>query len=105
MPASPSSSETPSMRSGPRKSSSRASVVGYGDLATSLLFVFPLLLVYEAAVIFSPVANGVDFVSRNLFALVGRSKTNYLIVHLVLGVGFVALLAWLKKKRRFKARS
>jgi hypothetical protein len=84
------------------KSPELSAVLGHGDLATSLLFIFPLLLIYEAAVIFSPVANGVDFVSRNLFALVGHSKANYLTVHLVLGVGFVGLLYWLKTKRRFR---
>jgi hypothetical protein len=69
---------------------------------TSLLFIFPLMLVYEVAVIFSPVSNGVDFVTRNVYALVGQSKTYYLLVHLILGVGFVAALLWMKKTRRFK---
>jgi len=89
----------PSARS---RSSSSGSVLGHGDLSSSLLFIFPLLLVYEAAVIFSPVSNGVDFVSRNLFVLVGDSKQNYLIVHLILAVVYVVYLLFRRRQGKLK---
>jgi hypothetical protein len=81
-----------------------SAVLGHGDLATSLLFVFPLFLVYEVSVLFAPAMNGVDFVSRNLFVALGRSKQNYLLFHVALAVIFAGLLVWKRRSRTFDAR-
>lgn len=78
-----------------------SAVFGRGDLGTSLLFVFPLFLIYGVGVLFAPNMNGVDFVSKNLYALVGYDRTNYLLVYGVLLVGFVALLLWERRRHGF----
>lgn len=96
-------------RTRPTRSSPRATrrgpplgaVLGHGDLGTSLLFVFPLFLAYEVGVLFAPAMNGVDFVSRNVFAAVGHSRRNYLLLHLGLAVVFAGMLVWLRKRKAF----
>jgi hypothetical protein len=75
-----------------------APMLGHGDLGTSLLFVFPLFLIYGIGVLFSPSMNGVDFVSRNLLAAVGHDRTTYLLVHVGLAVGFLVALIFLRSK-------
>lgn len=77
----------------------RPGPLGYGDLTTSLVFVFPLFLAYEVGVMFSSTLNGVDFVTRFVFAAVGYDRTRYLIVHLVLAAGFLGLLLFLRRRR------
>ncbi|MFH0900396.1 MAG: CPBP family intramembrane glutamic endopeptidase [Pseudomonadota bacterium] len=79
------------------------SVLGRGDLATSLLLIFPLFLAYEVGVMFAPAQNGVDFVTRNLFALLGGSRSRYLLAHAIMAVVFVLLLAWLKRKNKIES--
>ena len=79
-------------------------VFGHGDLGTSLLFVFPLFIIYGVGVMFAPAMNGVDFVSRNLFAAVGYDKTAYLLVHVGLLVGFIGLLVWMRRRKVFDGR-
>ncbi len=74
------------------RAASAGSVLGHGDLGFSLLAIFPLFLIYEIGVIFSPVMNGVDFVSYNLFELVGHSKRNYLLLHGGLAVVFLGVV-------------
>ncbi len=68
-----------------------AAVLGHGDIGASLLAIFPLFLAYGVGVVFSPVMNGVDFVSRNLFALVDYNKTSYLLVYGALALAFLAI--------------
>lgn len=77
------------------------SPLGRGDLATSLILIFPLFLAYQVGVVFSTSMNGVDFVTRNVYAAVGRDRQNYLIAHLVLGTGFVVYMLYLLRKRSF----
>jgi hypothetical protein len=79
-------------------------VLGRGDLLTSLLVIFPLFLIYEVGVAFTPAMNGVDFISRNLFALVGYSRRNYLLVHGALAIGFVILTLILRRRGERKAQ-
>lgn len=81
-----------------------SAVFGHGDLGTSLLFVFPLFIIYGVGVVFAPAMNGVDFVSRNLYAAVGYDKLHYLGVHGVLLVGFVALLVYMRRRKVFDGR-
>jgi hypothetical protein len=84
---------------GPRGEPRLAAVLGRGDLAASLIFVFPLFLVYEVGVAFSPVMNGADFVSRNLMALVGHDRVQYLAVHGALALAFLGVV-WAVRRRR-----
>jgi hypothetical protein len=91
---------TPRKRS-PHSGPPLSAVFGRGDLPTSLLLVFPLFLVYGVGVLFAPAMNGVDFVSKKLFALVGYDRTNYLLVYGVLLLGFVALLLWERRRHGF----
>jgi hypothetical protein len=74
-------------------------VLGHGDLFTSLVYVFPLFLLYSVGVLFTPAMNGVDFVTRHLYAVLGHSDRNYLLAHGVLAVGFGVTLLWLRKRR------
>jgi hypothetical protein len=82
-----------------KKSGPAPGVMGYGDLPTSLVLIFPLFLAYGIGVMFSSTVNGVDFVTRLIFAAVGRDRTYYLIAHLVLGGAFLALILYLRSRR------
>ncbi len=44
---------------------------GHGDLASSLVLIFPLLLIYEIGVLFSGRVNGADMVTRAVYAAAG----------------------------------
>jgi len=74
-------------------------VLGYGDLATSLILVAPLFLAYQVAVAFSRSINGVDFVTRWILVAVGHDHTRYLLVQLVLAALFVAFIVWARRQR------
>ena len=80
------------------------SLLGRGDLATSLLMIFPLFLVYEVGVMFSSSVNGADFVTRWVLGAVGYDRTRYLVVHLALAALFVIALIALRRRRRFEPR-
>lgn len=74
-------------------------VTGHGDVATSLVLVFPLLLAYEVGVLFAGRVNGADVVTRALYATVG-SRGGYLLVHAVIAALF---LVWIRRGRRWGA--
>jgi hypothetical protein len=80
------------------------SVLGYGDLGTSLLFIFPLFLAYEIGVAFTPAGNGVDFVTEWVFAAVGHDRGHYIIFNLVLVGLFVALILYLRTQNMLQVR-
>jgi membrane protease YdiL (CAAX protease family) len=84
----------PARRSGPAPLSA---VLGRGDLGYSLLFVFPLFLVYGVGVLAAPTMNGVDFVTRNLYAAVGYSTRNYLFVYGGLALVFGLVILWMRR--------
>jgi hypothetical protein len=75
----------------------RARPTGKGDLVSSLVLVFPLYLAYAVGILFSGHVNGVDFLSRHVWALCGEDRVAYLAVHAVIAVGFVV---WLRRTRR-----
>lgn len=77
------------------------SLLGRGDLATSLLLIFPLFLAYEIGILFTPAANGVDFVSQWVFVAVGRDPQLYAAAYGILALAFVAFLLYLRKRRAF----
>ena len=74
-----------------------AAVLGRGDLGYSLLFIFPLFLVYGVGVLAAPTMNGVDFITRNLFAAVGSSVRNYLLVYAGFAFLFGSVLLWMRR--------
>ncbi len=77
------------------------SPTGHGDVAASLVLIFPLLLAYEIGVLFAGRVNGADVVTRGLYAAVG-SRAAYLLVHLVFAIGF---LVWIRRGRRWATLS
>lgn len=80
----------------------KAKVTGKGDLTSSLVLVFPLYLAYAVGVLFSGHVNGVDFVSRHVWALCGYDRFGYLLVHGLVATGFVL---WLRRTRRTRSLS
>ena len=75
----------------------KRSETGYGDLAASLVLIFPLLLAYEIGVLFCGHVSGADVVTRALFAIVG-SRNAYLLVHAVVALVF---LIWIRRAKRW----
>lgn len=84
---------------GSTRNSGGRSVLGHGDLATSLILVFPLFLAYEIGVMFSSAINGVDFVTRHVFAAVDHDRDRYLLVQLVMAVAFLGYVLYMRKRR------
>jgi hypothetical protein len=81
------------------------SVLGRGDLGTSLVFVFPLFLIYEVSVMFTPTMNGVDFITAWVWDLVGRDKRTYLAVHGVAAAAFLACTLYMRSRNLLRLRT
>jgi hypothetical protein len=71
--------------------------VGHGDLAASIVLIFPVLLAYEIGVLFGGQVNGADVVTRLLYAALG-SRTIYLLVHAAIALLF---LVWIRRADRW----
>lgn len=78
-----------------------APAYGHGDVASSLVLIFPLLLAYEVGVLFAGRVNGADVVTRALFTLAG-SRGAYLLVHVVIALAF---LVWIRREKRWATLS
>jgi len=74
---------------------------GHGDVATSLVLIFPVLLAYEIGVLFAGHVNGADVVTRALFTAVG-SRGGYLLVHAIIALAF---LLWIRREQRWPTLS
>ena len=74
-----------------------ARYTGHGDLGSSFVLIFPLLLAYEIGVLFAGRVNGADLVTRAVYAAAG-SRTVYLVVYAVIAAGF---LLWIRHTRRW----
>jgi hypothetical protein len=74
-----------------------ATSTGHGDLGSSLVLIFPLLLAYEIGVLFAGRVNGADLVTRAVYSVAG-SRTAYLAIYAVIAVGF---LLWIRHTRRW----
>lgn len=82
-----------------------AAVLGRADPLASLVWIFPLFLLYEAGVIFSPVGNGVDFVTRWLWAASGYHRGTYLLIQCTLAaIWIVALMRAAKRGISWRGR-
>ncbi len=75
---------------------------GRGDVVASLVLIFPLYLGYAVGILFAPSVNGVDFLSRHIWALCGRDRGHYLALHAVIAVVF---LLWVRRARRDRSLS
>ena len=73
------------------------SPVGHGDLASSFVLIFPLLLTYELLVVFAGRVNGADLVTRGLYVTVG-SRALYFAFYAVVAAAFVL---WIRRTRRW----
>jgi hypothetical protein len=75
------------------------------NLLTSLVLVFPLMLLYQVGVLFTlPMLNGADFVTLLLFRNLRFSVPQYLAFVGVVFAAFLITLAALKRKQRFNGR-
>ncbi|MEO7735225.1 MAG: CPBP family glutamic-type intramembrane protease [Kofleriaceae bacterium] len=74
-----------------------ATTTGHGDLGSSLVLIFPLLLAYEIGVLFAGRVNGADLVTRAVYSVAG-SRTAYLAIYAGIAVGF---LWWIRQTRRW----
>ncbi|MBT8495220.1 MAG: CPBP family intramembrane metalloprotease [Deltaproteobacteria bacterium] len=70
------------------------------DFATSLAFVFPLLLAYEVGVVFADTINGVDFLTRALAAATSGDRRLYLLIHAGLAVLYLVSILVLRHRRK-----
>ena len=70
---------------------------GHGDLGSSLILIFPLLLAYEIGVLFAGRVNGADLVTRVVLDAAG-SRAAYLALYALVAVGF---LLWIRHTRRW----
>ncbi len=75
----------------------RTTFTGHGDLGSSLVLIFPLVLAYEIGVLFAGRVNGADLVTRAVFAAAG-SRAAYLAIHAVIAACF---LLWIRHTRRW----
>lgn len=80
-----------------RRASIPRSWAGHGDLESSLVLIFPLLLAYEIGVLFAGRVNGADVVTRLLYVALG-TKTAYMIVYAAIALGY---LVWIRKQGRW----
>jgi membrane protease YdiL (CAAX protease family) len=72
------------------------------NLLSSLLLVFPLLLIYQVGVLFTlPMLNGADFLTVFLFRNLGLTTSQYLAYTAVVAVLFAVAVAVLRRKQRF----
>jgi hypothetical protein len=83
------------------KRASTSGAYGHGDVASSLVLIFPLLLAYEVGVLFAGRVNGADVVTRALFSVAG-SRGAYLLVHVALALAF---LVWIRREQRWATLS
>lgn len=74
------------------------------NLLSSLILVFPLLLVYQVGVLFTlPMLNGADFVTTFLFRDLGFDRGQYLAFVGAVCVVFLGAVALLRRKQRWNA--
>jgi membrane protease YdiL (CAAX protease family) len=72
------------------------------NLFTSILLVFPLFLIYQVGVLALPnVRNGADLITSELLDLLHGQIGAYVLVNLGLGLLFVVLVLWFRRKNTF----
>jgi hypothetical protein len=86
----------------PAKGSGRSRLLAQGNLLTSLLLVFPLLLFYEVGVLFTDVMNGADFLTQTLLHFFGIK--GFIGIQAGLVVCFSLLVFYLRRHQQFHMR-
>jgi hypothetical protein len=81
--------------------SASASSLGHGDLPASLVIVFPLLLLYQLAILVVPSVVASDPISRLLYSASG-GRTGYLLVQAAIALAF---LVWIRASGRARTLS
>jgi hypothetical protein len=84
----------------PETAGPRRSWAGRGELASSIVLIFPLFLTYQVGVMFTGHVNGADVVTRAAYSSLGR--TTYLLVNAAIAIGF---LLWLRSGRNESRRA
>src|SRR5215471_8577147 len=75
------------------------------DLLTSLVLVFPLLIIYQVGVLFTlPMLNGADFLTTFLFHTVGLTVQGYLVFVGAVVLLFAVAMGSLRHKQHFNPR-
>jgi hypothetical protein len=70
------------------------------NLLTSVILVFPLLLLYQIGVVLIyPMINGADFLTRFLFQNMGLSRSAYLGYTAVVALAFALIIAVLRRRQ------
>jgi membrane protease YdiL (CAAX protease family) len=72
---------------------------GHGDVATSLVMVFPLLLIYQLCIVVVPSVVATDPISRLLFSAC-HGRAGYLLTQAAIATAF---LAWIHRSGRARA--
>ena len=75
----------------------RGRYTGHGDLGSSLVLIFPLLLAYEIGVLFAGRVNGADLVTRAVLDAAG-SRAAYLTIYAAIALCF---LLWIRHTHRW----
>ena len=73
-----------------------------GNLLTSIVLVFPLLILYELGVLFTDVMNGADLITQSLLRLVGVK--GFVVVQLSLLVVLLGLVLYLRRRQKFELK-
>jgi membrane protease YdiL (CAAX protease family) len=74
------------------------------NLITSLMLVFPLMVIYHAGILLTHgVLNGADFVTQIVVSMLGRDR--YWMFVIAVTVGFVVALAMLRRKQHVHPRT
>ncbi len=72
--------------------------LGGGELAGSLLVIFPVFLFYGVGVLFADTINGVDFVTRVLYSAVGGDANHYLALYGALAAVYLVSLLVVRRR-------
>jgi len=74
------------------------------NLATDLLFVVPVLLIYQIGTFYSDRRNGVDLVTTLIFRLRRETQTGFLVLSVALLLAVGVLYLRLRRRERFQLR-
>jgi hypothetical protein len=88
----------------PRRGALRRHFSREPSLLTSVLLVFPLFLIYQVGVLFTPTMNGADFITRPLLDLMRHNLGLYLLVSGAVTLGFIAVALVLRRRQDFDWR-
>ena len=80
----------------------RRSLQVRGNLLTSIVLIFPLLIIYELGVLFTDAMNGADLITQSLIRLVGVK--GFIGVQVALVVLLIGLVLYLRRRHQLELR-